>query len=58
MAKGDILNNFFHSYKDGFTGKKVTRLTGLDNLCHHPYFYNKMFTNDGRYLVYTMEVNG
>mgnify|MGYP000974773608 CR=1 FL=1 len=57
MAKGDIIRNSFYSYRDEHTGYKVTRLTNPDRICHHPYFYNKMFTNDGRMLVYAMEID-
>ena len=31
---------------DSVNGYRVTRLTDLDEHCHHPYFYNRCFTAD------------
>lgn len=45
--------NDFYTYQDPSTGRQVTRLTDPTVLNHHPYFYNKMFTADGRYLFYS-----
>ncbi|GHV87087.1 oligogalacturonate lyase [Spirochaetia bacterium] len=52
MAKGAVYKNEFYTYQDSHTGRTVVRLTPPDCLNHHPYFYNKMFTNDGKKLVY------
>ncbi len=38
-------------YTDPETGREVRRLTDLGEHCHHPYFYNRCFTADSRYLV-------
>ena len=40
------------------TGKEITRLTPKGVLSHHPYFYNKMFTNDGKKLLLASKING
>ena len=42
-----------NTLRDPSTGRQVTRLTDPTVLNHHPYFYNKMFTADGRYLFYS-----
>ncbi len=52
MAKGDIVKNTFREYRDKYTGRLVTQLTSAERLSHHPYFYNKMITNDSKYLIY------
>jgi len=53
MAKGTIVKNEFYTYTDSFTGVNVTRLTNPKTLNHHQYFYNKMISNDGRWLLYS-----
>jgi oligogalacturonide lyase len=45
----------FKSFADPLTGRPVTKLTPDGVLCHHPYFYNRMFTSNGRFLVYARE---
>ena len=45
----------FRTYNDPFTGRAVTKLTPDGILCHHPYFYNRMFSSDSRYLIYSQE---
>jgi len=51
MSTGYIEN--FSRYRDPVTGRLVTRLTGLQNSCHHPYFYCRAFTPDSRFLLYS-----
>lgn len=58
MAKGDILHNSFREYTDPHTGAHVVRLTAPDAVCHHPYFYYKMMTNDSRSLIYARQQDG
>lgn len=58
MAIGDKIQNKFTSYTDSYTGVTVTRLTDPNHTSHHMYFYNKMTTNDGKYLLYCPELNG
>jgi oligogalacturonide lyase len=43
----------FRSYKDAVTGREVVKLTADEVFCHQLYFYNKMFTADGKRLLYT-----
>ncbi|MCR8633101.1 oligogalacturonate lyase family protein [Paenibacillus radicis (ex Xue et al. 2023)] len=57
MAKGSVIYNEFHTFKDPYTGKMLTRLTAPEQVNHHPYFYYKMITNDNRYLIYASERN-
>lgn len=58
MAKGDIYKNKIFKYNDEYTGKQVFRLTSPEYLSHHPYFYNKMFTNDSKNLIYASNMDG
>lgn len=53
MGKGNRIKNEFYHYKDAYTGVEVTRLTSVERINHHQYFYYKMITNDGRYLIYS-----
>jgi oligogalacturonide lyase len=53
VVKGDKIKNDFYEYKDPYTAALVTRLTDPTQLNHHQYFYYKMITNDGRYLIYS-----
>ncbi|GHV06319.1 oligogalacturonate lyase [Spirochaetia bacterium] len=48
----------FKTFNDPLTGKKITKLSPNGIICHHPYFYNKMFTSDGRFLIYAQENSG
>lgn len=52
MGKGEIIRHRFYTYRDSYTGAPVTRLTEPDTVSHHLYFYHKMMTGDGRYLIY------
>ncbi len=56
--KGFIFKNEFKEFTDELTGRKIVQLTGDDCLSHHPYFYNKMVTNDGSYLIYASDRGG
>lgn len=58
MAKGSIYRQAFKEYRDEITGRRVTRVAGGDSICHHPYFYNKMVTSDGRRLVTASDRGG
>jgi oligogalacturonide lyase len=58
MAKNDITKHEFYEYIDEYTGKTVTRLTSPENLCHHPYFYNNLFTKDSKHIIYAIEKCG
>jgi dipeptidyl aminopeptidase/acylaminoacyl peptidase len=42
----------FKKFSDALTGREIVKLSPDGMLCHHPYFYNKMFTADNRFLVY------
>lgn len=55
MSKGDMIKNDFKEFRDSYSGKRVVRLTAPDHLSHHPYFYNKMITDDNRYLIYAAQ---
>jgi oligogalacturonide lyase len=58
MSKGSIFKQKFAEYPDELSGRKVVRIAGGDSVCHHPYFYNKMITNDGRHLVTASDRSG
>lgn len=58
MSKGLVFYNEFKEFTDNLTGRKIVQLTGDDCLSHHPYFYNKMVTEDGRYLIYASDRSG
>ena len=58
MAIGDKIYNHFSTYTDPYTGTEVERLTEPDHTSHHMYFYNRMTTSDGTYLLYCPELNG
>jgi oligogalacturonide lyase len=58
MAKGDKGRFTFKSYRDNETGRIVTKLTTDKFLNHHPYFYNKMITNDNRSLIFSSNRDG
>ena len=45
----------FKTYSDPLTGKTIVKLTPDKVLCHHPYFYNRMFSGDSRLFLYAME---
>lgn len=47
-----------YRYDDPVTGRPVTRLTSLDEHCHHPYFYNRCFTRDSRRAVTLVRRDG
>ncbi|HOJ40774.1 MAG TPA: oligogalacturonate lyase family protein, partial [bacterium] len=48
----------FYRFSDPVTGVVVTRLTGPENNCHHPYFYCRAFSRDGRLLLYSSDRSG
>lgn len=56
MRIGDIVRHRPETYRDPLTGLEVRRLTSAGVLHHHPYFYYKMFSGDGRYLIHAMEL--
>lgn len=58
MGKGYVFKNVFKEFTDEHTGRKVIQLTGDECLSHHPYFYNKMVTNDNRFLIYASDRTG
>jgi len=58
MAKGEKVKYIFKEYKDKETQKTVIKLTPDEYLCHHPYFYNKMITNDNRFLIHANNRDG
>lgn len=58
MAIGDVIHNDFSTYVDEFTGARVERLTDPSVTCHHMYFYAHMTTADGRWLLYSPEIDG
>ena len=51
MSKGQIFHSTFSEYTDPYTGTVVKRLTDPSILSHHMYFYNRMTTSDGQYLL-------
>ena len=51
MSKGQIFHSTFSEYTDPHTGTVVKRLTDPSILSHHMYFYNRMTTSDGQYLL-------
>lgn len=51
MSKGQIFHSTFSEYTDPYTGTIVKRLTDPSILSHHMYFYNRMTTSDGQYLL-------
>lgn len=58
MGKGAMFKNEFKEFIDQQTGRKVIQLTGDDCLSHHPYFYNKIVTNDNKFLIYASDRTG
>ena len=52
MARGDVHRETFHRFPDPVTGREIVRVTDPGHACHHPYFYYRMFTPDGRRLLY------
>lgn len=40
------------------TNRKMLRLTPKEYLCHHPYFYNKIFTSDGSKMIFASDMSG
>jgi Periplasmic component of the Tol biopolymer transport system len=51
MPKGSIYRQTFRESADELTGRRVTLVAGGDSICHHPYFYNKMVTAEGRLVT-------
>ena len=45
----------FKTSSDPLTGRTITKLSPDGVLCHHPYFYNRMFSSDSRHLLYSQE---
>jgi oligogalacturonide lyase len=45
----------FKSFSDPLTSRPVTKLSPDGVLCHHPYFYNRMFSSGSRFLIYARE---
>lgn len=58
MTAGDAVKHKRVSFRDAYTGVRVTRLTSPGVLAHHPYFYYNMFTGDSRTLIHAAEVVG
>jgi oligogalacturonide lyase len=58
MGKGTIRQHTYYRYQDTHTGREIIRLTSPDELSHHPYFYNKIFTNDSHELIYAAQLEG
>ncbi len=58
MGIGNVVHNEFSTYVDDETGAVVERLTSPDVTSHHMYFYAHMTTADGRWLLYSPEVDG
>ena len=58
MAKGEKGKFSFETYRDKDTGREVMKLTTDNYLNHHPYFYNKMITNDNRFLIFSSNRDG
>ncbi len=56
--KGDSIKSDFSEYKDSITGKIIIQLTPSDGFNHHPYFYNKIISNDSKYLIYGNKTRG
>lgn len=52
------LNHSFFQYQDKDTGAFVTRLTDASYLCTHPYFYNQIFSPDGKLLLHSALIEG
>ncbi|MBI4975876.1 MAG: PD40 domain-containing protein [Spirochaetes bacterium] len=53
MPYGTIISEPLTRFKDPVTGRQMIRVTDLAAHCHHPYFYSRMFTPDGKKLMYT-----
>ncbi|MCL2479571.1 MAG: oligogalacturonate lyase family protein, partial [Treponema sp.] len=45
----------FKTFADPLTGRIITKLSPDNVLCHHPYFYNRMFSRDSRFLLYAKQ---
>ena len=58
MSKGERFKEHGVSFKDPMTGQPVIRLTGLENHCHHPYFYCRLFSPDAKRLLYVSHRDG
>ncbi|MFM2480871.1 oligogalacturonate lyase family protein [Celerinatantimonas sp. YJH-8] len=58
MAKGSVVTLSFTDFTDDDTGIVYQRLTPADVICHRNYFYQKCFTNDGRYLLFAGDFDG
>jgi oligogalacturonide lyase len=58
LAIGDIYKNKFVETKDPFSGEKLIRLTSPEFLSHHMYFYYRMITGDGKFLIYASNIDG
>ena len=61
MGKSERFHNKYTVEYDKLTSRKVTCLTGPDiggHVNHHPYFYNKIFTNDDKNIIYISDQDG
>ncbi|WP_168735679.1 oligogalacturonate lyase family protein [Cohnella fermenti] len=58
MAIGDRRKLHVHEFADRVTGRTIRRLTDPQELSHHPYFYNRIFTADGSGLVVAIRREG
>lgn len=48
----------FREFRDPDTGARVVRLTPPGAQCQRNYFYQKAFTNDGRFLIFGCDLGG
>lgn len=48
----------FRETRDPDTGARVVRLTPVGVQCQRNYFYQKAFTNDGRFLIFGFDLGG
>ncbi|MDQ7987999.1 MAG: oligogalacturonate lyase family protein [Candidatus Dactylopiibacterium sp.] len=58
MPKGSTQQFEFHEFRDRDTGVRVVRLTPPEVACPRNYFYQKCFSNDGRWLIFGCELEG
>ncbi len=58
MAIGTTYKLKFETLTCAKTGKTFERLTPLNVLSHHPYFYNNIFTKDSKKMVFTSMLDG
>lgn len=58
MAKGDKIKLTFEEVVCSETNKKMKRLTPSNIFSHHPYFYNKIFTNNGKKMIFASLLDG